>query len=187
MTYMKVKIALVTLAFFFLLPSYTLATNRPTDRPTERPDVPRKIGLVRNLTTDKLRSCQAKENSLKKRLASLIRTATNMLEKFDSIANRVKEFYINKVLSSGRSVSNYDALLADVEAKKALVQDAINKAKEDADSFTCTGNDPKGTLSQYRVNMQAVKTALKNYRTSIKNLIVGIHSQAPKTSPSPTP
>ena len=172
---MKIKIALAIFVFLFFLPSYTLAI----DRPTERPDAPRKIGLVRRLTEDRLRSCQVKEKSIKNRADGLARMANTMLEKFDSIINRVKEFYTNKVLPRGGSVANYNALLADIEAKKVLVQDALNKAQADADSFTCNGDDPKGTLSQYRVNMQAVKTALKNYRTSIKNLIVAIHSQAP--------
>jgi len=182
---MKAKIALATFAFLFLLPSYTLATDRPTDRSnddksTERPTMlPRKIGLVRRLTENKLRYCQAKEKSIKNRVAGLVRTVNNMLEKFNKIVNRVKEYYTNKVLPSGRSVANYDALVADIETKKALVQEALTKAQTDADGFTCTGDDPKGTLTQFRTNMQAVKTALKNYRTSIKNLIVAIHSQAP--------
>jgi hypothetical protein len=55
------------------------------------------------------------------------------------------------------------------------VQAALTKTQNDADNFNCTGN-PKDQLMLFREDMQSVKKALKDYRTSIKNLIVAVHS-----------
>ena len=77
---------------------------------------------------------------------------------------------------SGKTVSNYDALLADIQTKKSAVSTALQKGKDDFKSFSCTGDNPKGALTQFREDMQLVKQGLKDYRTSIKNLIVAVHS-----------
>ena len=137
----------------------------------------------------KLRSCEARQNAIKKRMASLLRLTTSMLAKFDAFAIRVEEFYINKVVPSGKTISNYDALVADIAAKKAAVNEAITKAQTDSDGFVCTGDDPKGTYTLFRQDMQAVKEALHNYRKSIKNLIKAIHEVVDDTdteSPEPS-
>lgn len=126
----------------------------------------------------KLRACQAKENSINKRLTSLDNLVVNMESKFDSIANRVEDYYTSKVVPSGKTVSNYDSLVTEIQTKKIAVQTALTKTQTDTSTFTCTSDDPKALLTQYRKDMQDVKSALKEYRTSIKNLIVAVHSQA---------
>lgn len=83
---------------------------------------------------------------------------------------------MSKVVPSGKTIANYDSLVADIQAKKSAVQTALSIAQNDANSFSCTGDDPKGQLTQFRKDMQAVKKALKEYRTSIKNLIVAVRS-----------
>ena len=104
-----------------------------------------------------------------------------MLEKFTVHAQRVEEFYTTKVVPGGKTVANYDNLVSDIQAKKTAVQTALAQAQSSLSSFDCTGNDPKGQLTQYKNDMLAVKSALKDYRTSIKNLIVAIRSPIWKT------
>ena len=128
------------------------------------------------LTEAKLKVCQAKENAIKKRTEQLTKLATNMQEKFDAIAGRVQEYYTSKVVPSGKTVVNYDSLVADIQAKKGAVQTALTTAQNNAGAFACDGNDPKGQLTQFKDDMRAVKSALKDYRTSIKNLIVAVRS-----------
>lgn len=124
----------------------------------------------------KLRACQAKEKAIKKRTEQLVKLATTMQEKFDAIAGRVEEYYTSKVVPSGKTVTNYDSLVADIQTKKGAVQTALSQAQTNVASFSCTSDDPKGQLAQFKDDMRAVKSALKNYRTSIKNLIVAIRS-----------
>lgn len=100
-----------------------------------------------------------------------------MQEKFDAIAGRVEEYYTAKVIPSGKTVANYGSLVADIQTKKAAVQTALTTAQSHTGSFTCDGNDPKGQLTQFKDDMRAVKSALKDYRTAIKNLIVAVRSE----------
>jgi peptidoglycan hydrolase CwlO-like protein len=157
------------------------AVGAPTSRP---------LKARNNLTNSSLKSCQAREDSIKTRLSNLIRLATNMQEKFDSIASRVEEYYTTKIVPSGKTVANYDALVADMAAKKSDVQTAITKAQSNVDDFSCDGDDPRTQMNTFRTDMQAVKQELKDYRTSIKNLIVAVRSVTGKSEtekPSPTP
>lgn len=131
---------------------------------------------AQKLTEAKLKVCQNKEAAIQKRDDQLTKMAENMLTKFDSIAARVETYYTSKVVPSGKTVTNYDALVAEIATKKSAVQTALDKASTDAAAFSCTGNDPKGQLTQFRTDMQAVKQSLKDYRTAIKNLIVAIRS-----------
>lgn len=182
---MKIKAALATSVLSFLFFAFPVLAETQSLRPTGTP--PYKIGL----TETRLRSCQARENAVKIRMNSLLRMTTNVVEKFDAIAERVKNFYTNTVLPTGKSVSNYDALVNDIAAKKAQVEADLTAAKEKLDSFTCKGDDPKGLLTRFRTDMQKIKTDLKNFRASIKNLIVVVRRLAPTPTatavPSPAP
>ena len=170
----KTKILALPL-FFILLTSSALAIERPDYAGNSNSQEKRELAQNR-LGEAKLRSCQARENSIKTRADSLQGLATNMMEKFDAITERVKEFYDTKVVPEGNTVENYDELLDDIDAKKEAVQNALDKAKDGISGFSCDGDDPKGLLTQYKEDMQAVKSALKDYRTSIKNLIVAVHT-----------
>lgn len=147
--------------------------------------IPVYTGQVQNrLTEAKLRACQAREDSIKKRMEQLVKLATTMQEKFSAIEGRVETYYTAKVIPSGKTVASYDSLVADIQTKKGLVQTALVQAQTDGASFSCDGSDPKGHLTQFRTDMRAVKDALKNFRTSIKNLIVAVRSVS--STPTPT-
>lgn len=145
------------------------------------------------LTEAKLKVCQNREKAIQQRSNQLAKMAKNMLTTFEKIANRVEQYYTSKVVPSGKTVSNYDALMAEIASKKEVVQTALNKVTTGAEAFSCTSDDPKGQLTQFRTDMQAVKQGLKDYRTAIKNLIVAIRSlqgqaaSSPNSSPSPSP
>lgn len=131
---------------------------------------------AQKLTEAKLKVCQNKEASIQKRNDALTKMANTMLTKFDSIAARVEIYYTDKAVASGKTISNYDALLVEIAAKRSAVQTDLDKATADALAFECTSDSPKGQLTQFRIDMQGVKQGLKDYRTSIKNLIVAIRS-----------
>jgi hypothetical protein len=142
--------------------------------------------IKERLTDQGLRACESREESIKKRGDNLTRMSANMLGKFDAIVMRVKEFYEEKVISSGKSVSNYDELLADISAKKSAVEAALSEVPQ-ASEFDCSSDGPKALATDFREKMQAVKEALKEYRTSVKNLIVAVHSVLETSSPKPEP
>lgn len=181
--------------FLVVFASSTFAVGRPIsvgNNPTGVQQERRQQAQNR-LTEAKLKACQARENAIKKRAERLGKLATNMREKFEAIAGRVEEYYTSKVVPSGKTVANYDTLIADIQTKKGAVQTALSQAQSTAASFVCSGDDPKGQLAQFRNDMRAVKSALKDYRTAIKNLIVAVRSVTgatertnPSVSPKPT-
>ncbi len=128
------------------------------------------------LTEARLRVCQKIETAVQKRSARIASRATNMEKVFDSIAARVEIYYTDKLVPKGKTVANYDSLVGAIEAKKEAVGAAVGVAQADAASFNCSGEDPKGQIGAFRTDMQTVIKALKEYRTSIKNLIVAVRS-----------
>ncbi len=158
------------LAGVLLIASTTLAVTLPNQANSQ------KASAQTRLQDAKLKACQARENGIKNRSAQLARLAKNMEDKFDAIAKRVQDYYTGTVIPSGKTVANYDTLVSDIQTKKTAVQTALTKAQADFSGFSCTSSDPKGAMAQFKDDMQAVKQALKDYRTSIKNLIVAVHS-----------
>lgn len=162
-------------AFAFSLPGQ--AVNRPfgPGYGASQAGNPRQNAQTRLLDA-KLRACQARENAIKQRSTRLTQLVATMESKFDAIAKRVEDYYNSKIVPSGKSVANYASLTADIQTKKTAVQTALTTAQNDETGFSCTSGDPKGQMTQFRQDMQAVKEALKDYRISIKNLIVAVHS-----------
>ncbi len=125
-----------------------------------------------------VKSCQVREEAIKNRMTHLTKLATDMMTKFDNHATKVEKYYTDKILSAGKTVSNYDSLVSDISIKKAAVQSALTTAQNDVNSFSCADGHPKQDMTQFRKDMQDVKKALKDYRTSIKNLIVAVRTAA---------
>lgn len=149
---------------------------RPSPFPTPR----------RALNEVRLRACQARENAIQNRMQSLTRLVGTIEKSFDSIAARVEDYYTNRVISSGNTVPNYADLVADIAAKKAVVDTDLPAVQENMNAFGCDKDDPKGVYNEFRSGMQNIKTDLKNYRTSIRNLIVAVAKVAPKETPGAT-
>lgn len=196
-----VSITAVSLSLLFTTATFAIGTsNRPantgsgsaaqntTHQPSARPSLPSQA--TARLEGAKLQACQARENATKTRSKRLTRLATTMQEKFDAIAKRVEDYYTTKVVPSGKTVSNYDSLVADIQTKKNAVQTALTNAQSDLSGFSCTDNNPKAMITKFNEDMKAVKSALREYRMSVKNLIVGVHSvtgQENRTNPSNKP
>jgi hypothetical protein len=153
---------------------YSDGSGTPRAYPT--PSGSPRIARIARLEGARLQFCERHQEEINTRLTNLGKLVANMLGKFDAIAARVQEFYSDKVLPTGKSVENYDELVTDVTAKKEAVNTALAAAQTDIDGFTCDSDDPKGQIGLFRTDMQTVKKAMHDYRTSIKNLIVAVKS-----------
>ncbi len=165
----------------------TVPYNRPSQTPGGSGNGVSQASTARQaaqgrLQDAKLKACQARESAITNRSVHLGQLATTMERNFDAIATRVEEYYTTKVVPTGKTVTNYSSLVADIQTNKTAVQTAVTKAQAGAAGFSCSGDDPKGQLTQYRVDMQAVIKALQGYRTSVKNLIVAVHSVVGETN-----
>ena len=128
------------------------------------------------LQNAKLRACEAKASSIMKRSNHLVKLVDKMIKVFTSIAGGVEQYYLTKVVPTGTILPSYDALVADIATKENAIAPLLQAAQDDASNFSCTGNNPKAQLIQYRTDMQAVIKALKEYRTSVRNLIVAVRT-----------
>lgn len=137
------------------------------------------------LVEAKVKVCKVKEGLITRRSSHLEDRAATIETKFADIATKVDTYYTTKLVPAGKTLSTYDALKADIATKKAAVDAAVSAAKADLTSFSCTGDDPKGAMTSFRTDMQAVNQALKDYRGAIKNFTQALHQLVGDTaSPS---
>ena len=176
-------ITLISLFFVFSV-SAVLAEN---DRGSGNRNVNKVTISVKQTPPSKAAECQARESAIKTRMTQLTQLVATMEKAFDAIEKRVETFYSDKVLPSGKVVSNYDTLVSDAKSKKALVQTDLDAANKDISVFNCATGQPSTLFNQFRLDMQKVKMDLNNYRTSIRNLIVAIRTVSSEAeTPEPT-
>ncbi len=130
------------------------------------------------LADAKLKACQNREKAITNIMSRLADRGQKQLNLFSSIADKTEAFYATK----GKTVATYDALVADLATKKAAAEEAVNTVTSTSTTFKCDGTDPKGVVSSFKDSLKAEITTLKDYRTAVKDLIVGVKSAQGVTS-----
>lgn len=120
----------------------------------------------------KLKTCQNRERAVTNIMVRLGDRGQKQIDLFNTIAERTEKFYTDK----GKALTNYDALVGDVAAKKTAAQSAVSTVKSTSVEFKCDSNDPKGVAATFKERLKAEIVAMKAYKTSVKNLIVGVKS-----------
>jgi hypothetical protein len=126
------------------------------------------------LAANKLKACAQRKTKIQATMNRSITRAERQLALFTTISERVKTFYADK----GYKLDNYAALVAAVDTAKANAQANLDTLKS-LDSFDCNAADPKGDVQGFKLALQSVNQNLKDYRTAVKNLIVGVKSANP--------
>ena len=121
--------------------------------------------------------CENRKTSINHKIQAFSKSGENILTRFNDVYTRVKNFKTDKKLE----VSNYDALIAAADAKQQAATDAVAALKDLTADFDCTSSDPAQTVAAIKAATAEAKTALKEYRTSIKNIVVAL-AQVNKTS-----
>ena len=130
------------------------------------------------LADAKLRVCKTHEKVIDTIMGNAAARGDKQMGVIDTIATRTEAFYQSK----GKTLANYDELVAKVNAAKATAQTAVDTVKNSSTTFNCDGTDPKGVAAGFKNAVRAEITALKEYRTAVKNLIVGVKSVQVSTS-----
>lgn len=126
----------------------------------------------------KLKACQNREKAIKNIMSRIADRGEKQLELFTTIADRTKTFYADKNLT----LSNYDALVTEVDTKKSVAQETVRTIKNSSTTFTCNGDSPKGAADSFKESLTAKIKALQEYRTAVKNLIIGVKSAQDTTN-----
>lgn len=141
------------------------ASDTTTDKPSSDK------GALKRAEASK-RVCEKRQKAVTNIMTRISDRGQKQLTLFDTIATRVEMFYTDK----GRTVSNYDTLVADVNAKKAAAQEAVDTVSSESATFSCDSSEPKAAVTTFKDSLKLEISALKDYRTAVKNLIVGVKS-----------
>lgn len=148
----------------------TSAQERQTTAQSTAAD--KKAAAQTRLADAKLKACQNREKAITNIMSRISDRGQKQIDLFGKIADRTEAFYIDK----GKSLSNYNMLVADVAAKKADAQTAVTATKATASEFKCDSTNPKGIATSFKERLHTQNEALKAYKTAVKNLIVGVKS-----------
>jgi hypothetical protein len=173
----------LSLAFLFLFTSVVVAVDGSTSLKTrletlKAQNATSSASKGTRLDQVKLKVCQNRQAAIKQRSQNLVRRANLIMNRFDRITTRVEQYYTNKLVPKGATIENYDQMVANITAKKAVVQAALTKAETDAKDFSCSSDSPKVQLQAFRQDMLAVIGALKDYKKSVIDLLVAVRTKA---------
>lgn len=131
------------------------------------------------LADKRLEICEKRHDKINTIVTQSAERATKQLAVFQKIEERVKQFYTDKNLSS----DSYDAAVATADEKEATAVAAMEVSSETTfDCVTTSGTKPGDVVKEA---MSTRHTALKDYRTAIKNLILVVkkaHGQQQENS-----
>ena len=146
----------------------------------------RREGLKETIKTrlegEKLKSCQNREKTITTIMSRIADRGQKQFDLFTTIADKTETFYKEK----GNTVATYDTLTADLAAKKATAQATIDTVNANKATFKCDETNPRGIVSSFKESLKAEISALKEYRTAVKNLIVGVKSAQGTTASTDT-
>lgn len=136
------------------------------------------------LAAKRLEICEKRQSRINASITQSTDRGTKQLAVFQKIEERVKQFYVNKNLSS----DSYDAAVAVADEKKIAAIAAMEVSGEV--NFDCAATSSTKPGNVIKEAMSTRHTALKDYRTAIKNLILVVkkaHNQQQKDSSAQQP
>jgi hypothetical protein len=131
-----------------------------------------KISAAKTKLTDaKKKVCQLRSDHIQSKMTNIVAHGTKQLATFDAIADKVKAF----ASDHNQKPASYDALVADVAAKRQAAVEGLAAMKTDQTDFSCDG-DAHGVADSFKTALKSEISLLKAYKTAVKNLIVGVKS-----------
>lgn len=112
------------------------------------------------------KSCEQIKNNVEKRTAEKTDWATKHDQRFDSIMSRISDFTSRKNLT----VENGETLVASATEASGVVDQEIKSLQALALNVDCDDPDSAASaIEAYKVQVEAVRTALKEYRETIRS------------------
>jgi len=150
------------------------STDRPAEIEKQKPET--------RLTNGRLKECQSHQTAISNIMTRISDRGQKQIDLFSTITDRVEKFYTDK----GTVLTDYDTLVSAVTDAKAHAVETVASTQTASTGFSCEDNDPKGHADSFKTNLKSQITALNDYKTSVKNLIVGIKSVESTTKPAST-
>lgn len=122
----------------------------------------------------KLEICQQHTEHITSTMKNLSTRGSEQFTVFEKIAARTQEFVTKKQLA----VANYHELVSTVNTTHAAAKAASEKVQTLGSTWSCSGDSPKASAAEFKLAKRDQITALKAYKTAVKNLIVAVKSAA---------
>jgi hypothetical protein len=151
---------------------YAIGDSVPTPKPpTTQP--PRGSGDSGNpLQGSELSTCKDHEQTIKNIMARIVDRGRKQQALYTNVAESTEALYAK----NGNTLSNYNALVSDVNTKKAAALVAVSALEADSQSFSCDANNPRAQITEFKNELKTTVNALTAYRASVKDLITGVKS-----------
>lgn len=124
-----------------------------------------------HLAAGQLKACQNRQNAINNIMSRIDTRALNQVNLFSTIASRVEAFYTKQ----GKTLSNYSQLVAAVNTTEKQAETDFSTLKTNS-TFSCSVSNPKGMVTDFQSYLKTEISDLQNFRTAVKNLIVGVAS-----------
>lgn len=118
--------------------------------------------------------CEKVGERTKKHYQQIRERAKKINERISSRVERAKAF----VAKNNLTVENYEALLADIEAKKQAAIAAAQAIPESAAKFDCESDNAKTVATEVKAKIEAYKAAAKDYRAAVKTFLQAVKKAA---------
>lgn len=142
-----------------------------------------KTARVETLKEKRLETCEKRQSRVNAIFTKATEQNKKQLAVFQKIEERVKAFYVAKSLTA----EGYEAAAATADEKEAAAVAAVEVSS--TVSFDCASTDATKPGGAIKEAMSSRHTALKEYRTAIKNLILVVkkhHGQQTNTADKTT-
>ncbi len=154
-------------ALLVVTPSFAL--NARAEEAKEQATTNKEAVSLR-LEAKKLEVCEKHQARITSILDNMVARGTKQYGVFDKIVTKTLAF------AETKNITVDPAMIEAVNAAKPQADAAIDATENTSSEFGCNKNDPKGTASQIKEKLKAQISALKEYKTAVKNLIVSVKS-----------
>jgi len=120
--------------------------------------------------------CERLKERVHVREENLTRLANHLVEVFTSIVARVDEFYQTKLVPQGKTTGNYKTLMAEINANQTILRNKLAELQNTVETTSCDGDNPGFVASVLKDQMHEVIAAMQEYKKSVRNLIVEVHT-----------
>lgn len=128
---------------------------------------------VERLSEKRLEVCEKRAEKISNRVDKVLERGGKLNSGHLKIQERVEEFYQNRLLPD-YPVIGYVDLVADMETKKAIVEDILVLAGESGPVFDCSSDDPVGQINLFKEDLKGLIDANKEYRTSVHTFVSAV-------------
>lgn len=148
-------------------------STRVTEPSPETPQPIAPEAPAARLNSKQLAKCEEQQDAHKATLNEITSRGQSQLQMLNTISERAQSFYREQ----GYQVSTYPTILKETEERRLAVEAAVKHTTDLAQTWTCDG-DPFASITAVKDAKRAELHTLKDYKTSINNLISVVKSAA---------